>query len=407
MTVDHIEVHIDLEGEPHSMGTVEIHDRRGRTVRSEFTYDRTYLGSPGVPALDPNTPLDAASQVGAHVPRGLADAGPDGWGRRLILRAHRGHAPSGAEQLLAVDDLTRIGALRLRGAPSGPFLATSHEIPNLVTLEELAEAANAVEEDADDLAAVRVLVDAGTASLGGVRPKASVRDGDRLMIAKFPSTRDRADGIDVVAWEKLCLDLATAAGITVPANRLASVGSSHALLVDRFDRSVSGRIPYLSAFAITDALDAASGDYLDIAEALADLDVQDLAATLRELWRRVAFSIAMRNTDDHLKNHGVLWSRSGWHLSPAFDITPNPVGGARRATTIDGEDRPAAEPQALVELAREFGIPDPEWRSILADVLGAASTWSAHARSLGIDDREVRLLQRPLAEAQGHLADLP
>jgi serine/threonine-protein kinase HipA len=388
------------------MGAAEIQDRRGRVIRSEFTYDRAYLAAPGVPALDPATRLDSANHVGAELPRGLADAGPDGWGRRLILRAHRGHAPSEADLLRAVDDLTRIGALRLRGDSSGPFLATSHEIPNLVALEELAEAANAVEEDGDDLAAVRFLVNAGTASLGGVRPKASVRDGDRLMIAKFPSTRDRVDGIDVVAWEKLCLDLASAAGITVPANRLVSVGRSHALLLDRFDRIASGRIPYLSAFALTDAPDAASGDYLDIAEALADLDIHDLASTLRELWRRVAFSIAMRNTDDHLKNHGMLWSRSGWRLSPAFDITPNPVGGVRRATTIDGEDRPSAEPRALAELAREFGIPEPVWRSILGDVLGAASTWSSHAQSLGIDDREIQLLRRPLTEAQSSLADL-
>jgi serine/threonine-protein kinase HipA len=369
MTVDRIEVHIELDGETHLMGAAEIQDRRGRVIRSEFTYDRAYLAAPGVPALDPATRLDSANHVGAELPRGLADAGPDGWGRRLILRAHRGHAPSEADLLRA-------------------------------------EAANAVEEDGDDLAAVRFLVNAGTASLGGVRPKASVRDGDRLMIAKFPSTRDRVDGIDVVAWEKLCLDLASAAGITVPANRLVSVGRSHALLLDRFDRIASGRIPYLSAFALTDAPDAASGDYLDIAEALADLDIHDLASTLRELWRRVAFSIAMRNTDDHLKNHGMLWSRSGWRLSPAFDITPNPVGGVRRATTIDGEDRPSAEPRALAELAREFGIPEPVWRSILGDVLGAASTWSSHAQSLGIDDREIQLLRRPLTEAQSSLADL-
>ena len=402
MTLDAFEVHIELGGRTVAMGSIQIETRRGRTLRSEFGYSPSYLALANRPALDPATGLDGARHVAAEIPRGLDDAGPDAWGERLVLRTHRGRVPSRVDYLLAVDDLTRMGALRLRTDATGPFLSAGHDVPNLVQLADLADAAHSVETDTDDLDAVRRLVNAGSASLGGARPKASVTDGDRLMIAKFASTRDE---IEVVAWEKLCLDLAARAGITVPASRLLPVGGTRCLVLNRFDRAASARVPYLSGFAITEAADAASGDYLDLAEALADLDIDDLAGTLRQLWRRAAFSIAMRNTDDHLKNHGVLWSNTGWRLSPAFDIAPNPIGGVDRATAIDGERMPAREARALIGLADEFGIPEAQWRPIVADVLGATSGWPAHAAEFGLPEADVRRLERVLTEAQGRLAD--
>ncbi len=402
MSLHRFEVHIELGGTTVPLGSAEVEDRRGRTVRSEFRYAPEYLALPRRPALDPATGLGAARYVTSEVPRGLDDAGPDGWGKRLVLRAHRGLTPTSTDYLLAVDDLTRMGALRLRTDASGPFLSPSHQVPNLVQLDDLARAARAVETDTDDLDAVRRLVDAGSASLGGARPKASVSDGTRLMIAKFASTDDE---IDVIAWEKLCLDLAARAGIQVPPSRLMPVGRTRCLLLDRFDRTRSGRVPYLSGFALTDAPYPDSGDYLDLAEALAEIDVDDLPGTLRQLWRRIAFSIAMRNTDDHLKNHGVLWSNTGWRLSPAFDIAPNPIGGVDRATAIDGERMPAREARALIGLADEFGIPEAQWRPIVADVLGATSGWPAHAAELGLPEADVRRLERVLTEAQGRLAD--
>lgn len=402
MSVQRFEVHIELGGNTVPMGSAEVEDRRGRTVRSEFSYAPGYLALPRQPALDPAIDLGAARHVTSEIPRGLDDAGPDGWGKRLILRANRGRTPSAADYLLAVDDLTRMGALRLRTDASEAFLSTSHRVPNLVELDDLAQAARSVETDTDDLDAVRRLVDAGSASLGGARPKASVSDGPHLMIAKFASTNDE---IDVIGWEKLCLDLAAKAGIEVPPSRLLPVGQSHCLVLDRFDRTPSGRVPYLSGFALTEAPDPAAGDYLDLAEALAEIDIDDLSGTLRELWRRIAFNIAMRNTDDHLKNHGVLWSGGGWRLSPAFDITPNPIGGVERATRIDGEALPVREASALIGLAHEFGISEAEWRPILADVLAAASTWRSHARTLGLSDKDAALLQRPLGQAQQRLAE--
>ena len=400
--MNRFEVHVELDGATVPMGDIEIDSRDHRLVRSEFVYRSSYLARGEKLRLGPHLDLNAKRHVTGALPRGLADAGPDWWGRRLALRANRGRPLDDAELLLSVDDFARIGALRLRADPDGPFLSDEHEIPTLVNLPEIAAATRAVEDDPDDLAAVKLLLGTGSSALGGARPKASVIDNDRLAIAKFAS---KDDTIEVVAWEKLCLDLAAAAGIEVPVSRLVNVGRSRALILGRFDRDADGhRIPYQSAFTITDAPDPASGDYLEIGEALTDLDLADLLGTLRQLLRRVAFNIAMRNTDDHLKNHALLWSRAGWQLSPAFDITPNEVGGATRATSICGYDTLGTEARGLTELAGEFGIDKEEYDQIVGQVVAAASTWRDAATALGIAPREIGQLDRNLAEAQQRLS---
>ena len=73
----------------------------------------------------------------------------------------------------------------------------------------------------------------------------------------------------------------------------------------------------------TDFKDGAS--YLEIAEFLMQNGV-DVNSDLEEVWRRIVFSICIRNTDDHLRNHGFLLTDRGWKLSPAYDLNPNPSG---------------------------------------------------------------------------------
>ncbi len=154
--------------------------------------------------------------------------------------------------------------------PQGPFLADDPDVPKLLELPRLLHAAEQVELSEDDLSAVKELLDAGTGSLGGARPKASVRDGNRVLIAKFASPRDQWD---VMAWEKTALDLAQRAGIRVPTRSLRRINGKAVLLLGRFNRTESGaRIPYMSAMTLLTARDGRSDefDYIDIAEALAE-----------------------------------------------------------------------------------------------------------------------------------------
>lgn len=74
-------------------------------------------------------------------------------------------------------------------------------------------------------------------SLGGARPKASMRDRDgRLLIDKFPN---KSDEVSTVAWEAVALTLAHRAAITVPARRQELIVGKLILLSRRFDREAN------------------------------------------------------------------------------------------------------------------------------------------------------------------------
>lgn len=131
--------------------------RDGRREYSSFAYRANWLANPDRFALSPDLPLDAArvsrrasTAEDSPFPFALADTEPDAWGRRVISRAHarrRQHEPTlppltRFDYLTAVDDESRVGALRLRDS-DGEFLRSSrtHRTPPLVELGRIYDAA--------------------------------------------------------------------------------------------------------------------------------------------------------------------------------------------------------------------------------------------------------------------------
>ncbi len=224
-----------------------------------------------------------------------------------------------------------------------------------------------------------------TTTFRGARPKASVRDGDRLLIAKFASPGDEWD---VIGWEKTALDLAERAGVRVPPRRLRRINRKAVLLLDRFDRADDGeRIPYVSAMTLMSARDGDTGDYVEIAEALSEHGDVTVRADLAQLWRRVAFSVAVHNTDDHLRNHGFLRGTAGWRLSPLFDVNPEPDPARERVTGISAAHGRADEVEGLRASAGAFGLSAAQAEQILAEVSAATRGWRAVAAENGISER--------------------
>jgi len=262
----------------------------------------------------------------------IGNSAPDRWGRVLMRRAERrraereGRTPRTVREidcLLLVDDETRQSALRFSEKEGGPFPAElgAAKIPPLIELPKLLSAAEHVVADQDSDGDLKLLLAPGS-SLGGARPKASVRDRNgHLAIAKFPN---KGDEVNTVTWEAVALTLAEKAGIPVPEWRLESVGGKPVLLLRRFDREANTRVPFLSAMSMLDARDNEVRSYLEFVDALrqhGDAPKEDMKA----LWRRIVFSILISNTDDHLRNHGFLWTGpTGWRLSPAYDLNPVP-----------------------------------------------------------------------------------
>lgn len=399
-----LHTYVEIGGQASLAGEAYFTLRRGR-LTATFSYERDYIAMPGAYAIDPALGLTTGSwPLPNGLPAAFSDAAPDRWGRNLIGRRLRGEAAAAGkptptlddrDYLLGVSDETRQGALRFKSEAGDEFQHPAPDVPKLIALPSLLHAANAVaRNDPDNLDAIKVLLDAGTGSLGGARPKASVRDGNRLMIAKFPH---HSDEWSVIAWEKTALDLAEAAGVPVPKRQLVGIEGNPVLLLERFDREGANRVGYISAMTLLEGQDGQDHDYTEIAEVIPE---HSSAAVddLRQLWRRIAFSVAFHNTDDHLRNHGFLRRGSGWRLAPGFDINPNPSLSTHRVTSIGGATNPADEVSALLLYAESFGLTNRQARAVLGEVADAASGWEPAARGNGINKSEISRFEPTLRQ---------
>ncbi len=393
-------VYVDLAGFAHFVGPLWARRARNRESAT-FEYDADWLASPARFALEPALMLGGGPQ---HTVQGRAlfgafgDSAPDRWGRNLIQRDERrraraeGRAPRSLGEvdfLLGVGDIARQGALRFKETHDGPFLASGEgaNVPPLIRLGELLNAAMRVAADGDDENDLRLILAPGS-SLGGARAKASVLDlQGQLSIAKFPQADD---AYPVMQWEAVALDLARRAGIEVPTWRLEQVADRTALLLRRFDRDGDVRIPFLSAMSMLGAADNEDHSYLEIVDALRQFGSQP-ERDCAQLWRRIVFNILISNTDDHLRNHGFLFDGAGgWRLSPAYDMNPTPLDVKARilSLAIDEADDTASLDVAL-GMARQCGLKLPAAKEIIAEVEAAVSLWRACAATHGLSSRKI------------------
>ncbi len=363
-----------------------IAGRRGRS--SLFEYADAWCGRSDAFALDPaNLPLEHRRIARTSVlPGALRDAAPDRWGRQLIRRAFRKageqRAVSEVDYLLAVDDRTRIGALRFRREGEETF---GHDIgrrrvPALVRLPVLLDAADAVLSDSETADDLRLLLNEGS-PLGGARPKSAVIDRfGRLAIAKFPKGDDDRS---IPHGEVLAMTLAAAAGIDVAGAALLDVAGRPVSLITRFDRDRDRRIPFVSAMTLLGADDGDEATYTDMADVIR-IHSSAPTADLHELWRRIVFNVMIGNLDDHLRNHGFLHDRDDkWRLSPAYDLNPVPsTEKARELTTWISQDGPDASLDIARDAAPYFALDAVRANAIVDDVAAALEGWKDVARGL-------------------------
>lgn len=395
--VPSIEVYDSSTGEDVLVGRAYFTLRRG-AISTAFSYDESYvLSASNFYAIDPAFPVRLGSQHCLGLPGAFKDCSPDRWGRHLIEREQQlasqdnsaFHHPDDVDFLLGVFDETREGSLRFR-EPDGPFLAESGPIPPIIQLPKLLDAARSVVTSDARNAQIKELLQAGSASLGGARPKASVRDGEKLLIAKFSHPQDEWD---VMMWEKTALDMAAAIGIEVPKAKLIHLGQGAVLALERFDRyasSINGlRIPFMSGMTLLEMNDGNSCDYVELAEMMLDY-VEKPQEHLVNLFCRIAFSVAIGNTDDHLRNWGFLRKQESWQLSPLFDINPNPEPNAQRVTSIAGYSG-NNEVQGLKELAVYTGLDDVQAKAIIEKVLSVTRQWKTFAKRNGCTENQLKL----------------
>lgn len=382
-----IEVHLNTPVGDLPVGELAVHGR-GDLATSYFTYEPDFLYSGS------GFPLDGASRLideplqARGLPLFLEDTGPDRWGKLLLRReagATGGYPLDELDFITRASDLARQGALRFKDPGGGEWL-TDDGPPARLPLSELLDAADRVEADSSDqLAAVAELVKAGSTALGGARPKASVTEEDgTLWLAKFPM---RTDTRNVEAWEKVALDLAAAAGIEVPANRLVRIGQRDVLLLARFDRE-EHRLPYLSFRTLLNHRDdgsTARPDYTHIARVLRTRTDLDLTA----FFRRTTFGVLLNNTDDHLRNMGLVRRDGAWQVSPMFDVNPEPVAGEPRHTALAGTHTHLGLGGALVEFGRHCGLTPVAVRSQVEELGAVIETLPQTAAAHGLGEQDI------------------
>jgi len=399
-------VFADWEGLPEQnllMGQLQSELLRGKEVFS-FVYSKEWLSSNFAQTLDPDLFYSEGLQYLSDDKTNFGlflDSSPDRWGRVLLRRREAALARldkrspvnlTELDFLLGVFDGNRMGGLRFKRDPDGPFLDNNKQyaVPAWASLRELEQISLRLENDEasndpDYLRWLSLLVAPGS-SLGGARPKASVVDEKgHLWIAKFPSGQDT---FDVGAWEMLTHRLAIKAGVDMSEAK-AQVFSTkhHTFLTKRFDRTSSGkRKHFASAMTLLGYSDGEEGaSYLELVEFISSQGA-NVQADLAQLYRRIAFSMAVSNVDDHLRNHGFLWTKDGWILSPAYDINPVETGTGLHINISDVDN--SLEWDLLRETSPFYRLEPEVAENILLKVKRAVQSWEKEAIALSISTLE-------------------
>lgn len=358
--------------------------REGARESGLLAYGLGYLDNPAALALNPlHLPLRREPFVlparllrdGGSMPLTIKDGLPDAWGRLVVSHELGGRIP-GEQELLLLTNEDRVGAMvfsRTQGMPPPAALPGDE-------LGLLAEAAHRLQYAMDIPLPMQRLLQRG-GSLGGARPKASFTHEQALWLAKFPA---KGDPIDVQIVEAAVLGLALRCAIRTPPFFTLPIGRHEtAFLTRRFDRygeNASQRLHYLSASAVLDIpYESSAGSYVDFARALRRISPTP-GADLEELFRRLVFNLLVDNSDDHLKNHGVLLAGNGlYQLSPAFDIVPQLTNLGYQMLSIDGSTH-ESHLDLAVQAAPHFDLSQDQAVAIVRKLAGIVyGGWSAHA----------------------------
>lgn len=385
------------------IGTIYVSQTRGKEFYS-FEYEQSWLENQHM-MLDPDLHLYKGRQYindDKYIFGVFADSCPDRWGRRLMKRREELRAKKAKEKprkllesdyLLGVYDEARMGGLRFKTNLNGEFLSNDEDCatPPWTSLRELEQASIAFENDDAGLDGkwLKQLLAPGS-SLGGARPKASVMAPDgSLWIAKFPS---KHDDFNSGAWEMVAHDLALMCGLNVPEAKIGKFSKlGTTFLVKRFDRVGEQRIHFSSAMTMLGKKDGANAtdgsSYLEIVSFLRANGAKP-KRDLQELWKRIVFSMAVSNTDDHFRNHGFVLSDEGWELSPLYDVNPD-IYGEYLSLNVDSDDS-SIDFDLATDAAPFYGVEEEQATKLVVSIKNIVQdNWQLLAKKYGISRGEM------------------
>lgn len=404
-------VYITLPGETSFVTAARfaLTTNRQGVSTGRLVYGRSYLERENAVPIDP-VELELSSRTFSTTRlRGvfgaLRDAAPDAWGRRVIEKRSGKAELSEMDYLLFSPD-DRAGALGfgLDQEPPAP-LRKFNQTMDLERLQELADAIIADEDlpQGAEAAQVQDLM-FGVTSMGGARPKAVVEDTEGLWIAKF---NRKDDSWNEARVERAMLELGRECGLHTAESRITTIGNRDALLLKRFDRQKTDsgyrRARMLSALSLLRAEDTYQDrdkwSYVFLVEELRRISSQP-KIDAPELFRRMCFNALISNSDDHPRNHALIAPNLDWTLSPAYDLTPDPlISEERRDLALDcGDMGRYANARNLLSQSARFLLKPEEAKAIIDEMEEIVrNRWYEIARREGVTDKDCEKIARAFA----------
>ncbi len=383
---------------------LRVEKLRDGTFVGRFRYGDRYLERRDATALDPfKLPLGNLVHEFTKlkgIPGAVRDAGPDAWGRRVIEHKLE-RSPGDLEEIDYLLNGPQDGAGCLSFGLNLEPPAPTRRYNRTHQLADLVAAAEAIEEGKRVPVHILEQLEPGT-SMGGARPKATIEDGDRLWIGKFP---EKADRCNLQRIEYATLELARRCGVAACNARVEPIGGRDVLMVERFDRERTQggylRSGFASGLTLLDcdegSLDRERWSYLLLADELRRWS-EKLDEDRAELFRRIVFNATVTNNDDHPRNHAVRRTARGWRLTPAYDLVPAPMAGLERrdlAMTIGTYGRTASIYNLLSQCGR-FGLTtDGAWEKI-GKIVATVRTWRECFRACGVSAKDIEYIASAL-----------
>jgi serine/threonine-protein kinase HipA len=398
----HAYLYVQLPGTLNTVpaALLKVEKLRDGTFVGRFRYGDRYLERKDAVEFDPfQLPLgDRVHEFTKlkGIPGAVRDAGPDAWGRRVIEhKLQRG--PADLEEIDYLLHGPQDGAGYLSFGTEVEPAASKRRYNRTHQLADLVAAATAIEEGKRVPEHVLEQLEPGT-SMGGARPKATIEDGNRLWVGKFPEKTDR---FNLQRIEFATLALARRCGISVCTSRLESIGGQDVLMVERFDRQFAEggylRFGLVSGLTLLDCdesyLERERWSYPLLADQLRRWSEKP-ADDRVELFRRMVFNAAVTNNDDHPRNHAVRRTARGWRLTPAYDLVPVPLVSLERrdlAMTIGAYGRSASIAN-LISQSERFALAADAARREIDNVVAAVRTWRDQFIACGVSAMDIEYI---------------
>lgn len=381
-----------VEDEPIVCGRFEL-DSQNDVGR--FVYGRSYLDRDNAFALDPiHLPLNDQTHT-CLINRGMfgvfSDAGPDSWGRKLMAQLHN-TAPQNELEYLIAGASMGVGALSFSLSRSQTKLKrTRNSVTDIGLLLQGKNAILAAEQVSDEVRQAFVY----GSSMGGARPKTLLTHNGQDYLVKFNKNDDL---FNVARVEHATMQmLAELDGVNVAHTEVLE-GDEDLLLVKRFDRKEQQTSHhFISANSL---LHEGAVSQLSLRSSYSYGRLAELARTHSvisndgiELFKRMVFNVFIGNTDDHARNHAMIYSlrSGGWQLSPAYDVLP--VSNSRQHSVGIGENGRYGSIENMLSQATRFGLKEFKARRIVDEIRDLVAQWPAYMAGCKVKEGDIKRLQ--------------